>query len=126
MSSERPSASDIKCALLWKICRRHGWSTPVSKDDLVTQALRRSEQGRGKRLVDHLLDEPYIGYQRGRGYSVRNNPDDQATAAFRLRDTCQYTEVQIEASLSRFEQAGGFDAYDRSDVFDDGHGWNRE
>lgn len=63
----RLSESEIKCHLLWTVCRRHGWSTPVKKEDLVTNALQTTEQGRGKQLVEELLDEPYIEYQRGRG-----------------------------------------------------------
>lgn len=123
MSRDRASAAEIKCSLLWTLCRRHGWSTPIPESDLVDFALQTTDQGRGKRLVAELLDEPYVGYQRGSGYSVKNSPDAQAKAAFRLRDTCHYTELQIEATLSRFQQAGGFDGYDRSDCFDDADSW---
>lgn len=59
----------------------------------------------------------------GQGYSVKNNPDDQAKAAFRLRDTCEYTELQIETTLSRFEQAGGFDAYSPEDLLIEPKEW---
>ncbi|MFC3960306.1 hypothetical protein [Halovivax cerinus] len=76
-----------------------------------------SEQGRGKQLVAELVDEPYISYQRGTGYRIENSPDAQAYAAFRLRETCGYSTLQIESTLSRFEQAGGFDRYDRDAVF---------
>ncbi|GAB3036815.1 hypothetical protein GCM10025298_27840 [Natronobiforma cellulositropha] len=123
MNSARITDAEIKCELLWKICRRHGWSTPIAQEDLVNLALDRTEQGRGKRLVTELLDEPYMQYQRGRGYRVANSPDAQAVAAFRLRETCQYTTLQIETTLSRFQQAGGFDAYDCEGVFDDCAQW---
>lgn len=109
------SPSRLKCRLLWKLCRKHGWATPISKEALVDMALRNSDQGRGHRLVNDLLDEPYIGFQRGRGYRLKNNPDAQAQAAYRLKSVCDYTEIQIEATLSRFQQAGGFDAYDEED-----------
>lgn len=123
MSSNRPRDSELKCDLLWKICRRHGWSTPIPKQDLIDLALEDTEQGRGKKLVEELLDEPYIGYQKGAGYSVKNDPDSQAQAAFRLRETCSYSKIQIEATLSRFEQAGGFDAYERDAVVDGDRDW---
>jgi hypothetical protein len=77
-------------------------------------ALEDTEQGRGKTLVEELIEEPYIGYREGKGYAVGNDRDTQAIAAFRLRDTCTYSELRIEATLSRFKQAGGFDEYDQS------------
>ncbi len=123
MPSDRKPDSTVKCDLLWKLCRRHGWSTPVPRDVLVNDALESTEQGRGKQLVAELLEEPYIAYQRGKGYSVENSPDAQAKAAFRLRETCGYSGIQIESTLSRFDQAGGFEAYDGDDVFDTGDGW---
>ena len=46
------------------------------------------------------------------GFVLANDPDSRALAAARLRETCGYSTLQIEATLSRFEQAGGFDAYD--------------
>lgn len=104
--------SDMKCRLLWKLCRRHGWGSPISKDGFVNLALEDVDQGRGKEVVEELLKEPYIGYQGGKGFSIRNDPDSQAQVAFRLRTTCEgYSDLQIEATLSRFQQAGGFDSY---------------
>lgn len=111
MSPSRPTHTEIKCSLLWKLCRRHGWATPIPKQQLVTVALEDTEQGRGKRLVEELLEEPYIEFQRGVGYTIKNDPDSQARAAFRLRETCSYSTLQIETTLSRFEQAGGFAQY---------------
>ena len=102
----------IKCKLLFKLSRRHGWGAPISKDGLVDQALADSEAQLGRDVCEHLKNEPYISYQRGRGYSIKNNPDAQAQIAFFLRDTCSYSEIRIEATLSRFEQSGGFDTYD--------------
>lgn len=110
------SASELKCKLLWKLCRKHGWGSPVPRSRLVDLALQTSEQGRGKELVGELIEEPYIGYQDGRGYSVLNSPAAQAQAAYRLKSSCGYLEIQIEPTLSRFEQAGGFDAYDEAGV----------
>lgn len=110
--TDRASERQIKCALLWKLSRSHGWGTPVGKDDLVTLALADVEQGRGRRLVKELIDEPYVVYREGRGFQIRNDPDAQAAVAYRLEETCGYSRLQIEATLSRFEQAGGFDAYE--------------
>lgn len=115
---DRLADSRIKCSLFWKLCRRHGWGSPVPEDALVDMALARVEQGRGKKLVKELRTESYIEHQEGKGYKVKNSPDEQAKAAFRLRDTCSYSELRIEATLSRFEQAGGFDTYGEGDVFD--------
>lgn len=114
---------DLLCQLLWKMGRRHGWSGYVSEDGLIDLALESSDQGAGREIVEELTNEPYIEFQRGRGYRVKNNPDSQAQAAYRLKRTCGYTELQIEATLSRFEQAGGFDAYDEDDVMNDLDDW---
>mgnify|MGYP000229968726 CR=1 FL=1 len=113
----------MKCDLLWKLCRRHGWGSPIPKEDLVGLALEDVDQGRGKAVVKELLREPYIGYQRGNGYSIGNDPDSQAQAAFRLRSSCAISSLRIEATLSRFEQAGGFDAYEEDDVLSSLETW---
>lgn len=113
----------VKCSLLFKLARRHGWGNPASKEDLVTEALKSSDQGKGKILVETLLDEPYIAYVPGKGYYVKNDPDSQAQAACRVTETCGYTDMQAESTFSRFEQAGGFDAYDKDDVLDTLDDW---
>lgn len=63
-------------------------------------------------MIDELKSEPYTVFQRGRGLQLKNDPDSQAVVAFELRDDCDHTELQIEATLSRFFQAGGFSEYD--------------
>ena len=115
--------SELKCRLLWKLCRKHGWASPIPRKALINWALQDSDQGRGRNIVEDLLDEPYIGFQRGAGYSIRNDPDSQAQAAYRLKSECGYLEIQIEPTLSRFEQAGGFAAYDEGKVLDSLGDW---
>lgn len=107
-----PSTTGLKCRLLWKLARLHGWSAPVDETTLVDAALAPGEQGSGRAAIPDLLEEPYVVHVPGEGYVLRNDPDSQALAAVRLRSTCGYTDLQIEATLSRFDQAGGFDAYD--------------
>lgn len=90
----------------------------------MNRALESTDQGRGKRLVDELLAEPYIGHDPRSGYSVVNDPDGQALAAYRLLDTCEYgPSFRIEATLSRFEQAGGLDAYPRPETLEELEPW---
>ena len=117
------SDSQLKCELLWKLCRKHGWASPLLEDALIDLALESSDQGDGRELVDELVEEPYIAYQQERGYSVKNDPDAQAQAAYRLISVCGYHEIQVELTLSRFEQAGGFDEYDRDEVLSDLNDW---
>jgi hypothetical protein len=88
----------------------------MSEDALIDLALESAEQGQGRDVVEELTDEPYIGYRKAKGYSVKNDPDSQAQAAYRLKNTCSYTKLQIETTLSRFEQKGGFSAYDENEV----------
>jgi hypothetical protein len=110
------SSLQLKCRLLWTLCRKHSWASPLSITTLVNLALDRSEQGRGRLLVQELLAEPYVERRAGDGYRIKNDPDSQALAASRLRRTCDYRPIQIEATLSRFEQAGGFDAYSEAGI----------
>jgi len=117
------STKGIKCSLLFKLARRHGWGNPVEKEDLVRDALQSSDQGKGKDIVEDLLEEPYIGYRRGKGYYLKNDPDSQAQAAYRVTETCGYSSMQAETTFSRFEQAGGFDAYDKDDILNDLSDW---
>lgn len=118
-----PSDAQLKCELLWKLCRRHGWGGAISKDGLTDLALDASSQGSGRKIVEQLIDESYITYQRGNGYRVKNDPDSQAEAAYRLKNSCGWSELQIEATLSRFEQAGGFSAYDEASVMQELDDW---
>jgi len=106
----------LRCRLLWKLARLHGWGSPVDETRLVDAALAPAEQGRGYDVIDDLLAEPYVDRVPGEGYALRNDPDFQALAAVRLRTTCGYSRLQIEATLSRFDQAGGVEAYDVSDA----------
>lgn len=110
------SRQHVLCKLLWKLCRGHGWAGALSEDALVDLALESSSQGQARDLVEELIHEPYITFQNGKGYRVKNDPDSQAQAAARLKQSCGYTDIQIEPTLSRFEQAGGFDAYDMDTV----------
>ena len=106
------SDAQIKCRLLFSLCRRHGWAGAIPAVDLVRTGLQDSDHGRGRVLVEELRREPYIEFRPGTGYRVKNDPDSQAIAAARLITTCGYTALQVEATLSRFEQAGGLEAYD--------------
>jgi len=114
---------EMKCSLLWKLCRKHTWGGPITKEGLVDLALKSSDEGRGKRLVEELIGEPYITRTRNGGYRVKNNPDSQAQAAFRLTTTCGYDELRVEATLSRFKDAGGFSAYDKEEVLSELGEW---
>lgn len=101
----------VTCKLVFRLCRRHAWGSPISEDTLLSLALQRSEYPAGRTVCEKLKHEPYIEYHPGRGYRLKNNPDDQAKIAMFLRDSCEHTELQIEATLSRFAQAGAFGAY---------------
>lgn len=102
---KQSDASDveIRCKLLWKLCRSHGWGSPVPIDDLVGDALDAVDQGRGRQICDDLKKRPFITYRRGRGLTIKNSPVEQEKIAHILRDECSYTRLQIEATLSRFE-----------------------
>lgn len=107
-----PSDSAIRCKLLWKLARMHTWSDYVPVRQLLIAALDTADHDVGRAVVDDLKTEPVTIFQEGRGIRLKNDPDSQAVVAFELRDQCNFTELQIEATLSRFSQAGGFETYD--------------
>ena len=108
MSGSQWSDDEIECALKWKLVRKHGWSGPISEEKLVRDALPASEVARGREICETLKQKTYVVYQRGRGFSLKGMPE-QAALARELRDQCSYTELQIEATLSPFGRAGGFE-----------------
>ena len=108
MAGSRWSDEEIECALLWKLARTHGWSGSIPADDLVRDALPGHEDPRGHEICEELKRMAYVTYQRGQGFSLEGMPE-QEELAYELRDRCGYTELQIEATLSPFGRAGGFD-----------------
>lgn len=107
----------MKSELLWRLCRRHEWNKGfISAQALTDLALDDSEQGEGLNVVEELRSEPYITYQKNKGYRIKNNPDSQAEAAYRLQQVTVRTDLQIKSTLSRFEQAGAWSAYDKEEV----------
>lgn len=112
MSGGGTDTSPIRCKLLWKLSRMHTWSGFIQERDLLAAALDTEGHDEGRDVIEDLKKEPFTVFQRGEGIRLKNDPDSQAIVAFELRDVCNYTEIQIEATLSRFAQRGGFDAYD--------------
>lgn len=102
----------IRCRLLWKLSRGHRWGNPVPQTELVENALAAEDVQRGDEICDDLTDEPYIQSGRDGQLGIQNDPDSQAKLTFVLRDQCGFSELRIEATLSRFEQKGGFDYYE--------------
>lgn len=103
----------IRCRILWKLSRNHTWSRYIPVSDLLGIALATEGHDLGRSVIEELKNEPYTAFQQGRGLGLKNDPDSQALVAFELRDIRNYTELQVEATLSRFYQAGGFDEYDQ-------------
>lgn len=112
MSGGGTDTPSVRCKLLWKLSRMHTWSGFIQERDLLTAALDTEGHDEGRDVIEDLKQEPFTVFQRGEGIRLRNDPDSQAIVAFELRDVCNYTELQIEATLSRFTQQGGFEAYD--------------
>lgn len=105
-TDESSPRNPVKCSLRWKLARRHAWGSPIPEDDLVRMAPTDVGDDRAREACQELKTESYVTYRRENGYGLRNSPDEQAKLARVLRDTCGYSEIQIEATLSRFS---GFD-----------------
>lgn len=103
MTDSRWSETEIRCAMLWRLVRSHGWANWIPGDDLI-RAVPSHERGRARDVADDLRGEPYVRHHGNRGFKIDNSHVD--TLAEELRDDCGYGEFRIEATLSHF---GGFD-----------------
>lgn len=117
------SSCQLKCDLLWALCREHAWGRTLSTQRLLRYGLPPGQRERGRNLLDELLRESYIEYYPNKGYRLKNDPDSQALLASRLTETCGLPAMSVEATLSRFQQAGGFDAYDRQELVAELEAW---
>ena len=92
---------EIRCQLLWKLARSHGWARWIPGDDLV-RTLPRSDRERARRVILPTLRlSPAVVFRPDRGYRI--DPDEFETLAYFLRDECGYSELRIEATLSHFD-----------------------
>lgn len=103
MSPDRWSETELRCALLWRLARRHGWASWIPTEDLVG-AVPTHERGRAREVAVDLQQNPLTEHRHGYGFKLAHARID-ALAAF-LREECGYGEFRIEATLSHF---GGFE-----------------
>jgi len=103
MAGGRQSDEDIRCALLWRLVREHGWAGPIPEAVLI-RSVASHERGRARDVLDELVDETYIVGDSQRGYRMNHDRADEI--AYELRDTCGFPEFDIEVYFSHF---GGFD-----------------
>lgn len=108
----------LKCRLIFRLCRRHTWGSPIPQDRLLRLSMRRNEFPLGREICEELKYEPYVTFRHGGGFGIKNDPTAQARVAWFLRERCGYTELQIEATLSRFAQAGGFSVFEHPETED--------
>ena len=103
MPGGRWCEEEIRCALLWRLARNHGWANWIQEDDLI-RAVPSHERGKARDIADDLRSEPYIEHHPNRGFKIENKHID--VLARELRDECDFSEFRIEATLSHF---GGFE-----------------
>jgi hypothetical protein len=101
--SDRWTKTELRCALLWRLARRHGWADWIPAADLVG-AVPTHERGRAREVATDLQRSPLTEYRHGYGFKLVHARIDQL-AEF-LRDECGYSRFRIEATLSHF---GGSD-----------------
>lgn len=95
--------TEIKCAVLWRMARRHGWANWMTTEEIM-RAVPSHERGRARDLVVELHREPFVEHHPNRGFKIANESID--VLAKELRDVCSFSEFRIEATLSHF---GGFE-----------------
>lgn len=102
MGSDRYSVTDIRCALLWRLARNHGWAQWIPDERLI-RAVPSHERGRARDAIAQLADEPFIHRHPHRGIRIAHR--NIGLLACELRDDCGISEFRIESTLSHF---GGF------------------
>lgn len=103
MGTGRYSPQEIRCAVLWRLARDHGWAQWVPEERL-TRAVPSHERGRARRIVARLAREPIVRHHPHRGLKLAHERIDHL--AHELRDRCGISEFRIESTLSHF---GGFE-----------------
>lgn len=103
MEPNRYSRQAIRCAILWRLVRNHGWAQWVPEVRII-RAVPAHERGRAKDIVARLSRAPFAHHNPQRGLKIAHDGIDRL--ARELRDVCGYSEFRIEATLSHF---GGFD-----------------
>ena len=102
MADERWTNVEIRCALLWRLARSHGWANWIPENDLI-RAVPSHERGRARVVVEELRRTPLVRSHRDRGYKLAHDGID--ALARELRNVCDFDAFRIEATLSHF---GGF------------------
>ena len=101
MPHDRWSEAELRCTLLWRLARRHGWANWIPVDDLVG-AVPTHERGRAREVLENLRRSPLTEHRRGRGFKLAHSRVDALAKV--LREDCGYGAFRIEATLSHFER----------------------
>lgn len=102
MGPEGDAAREIRCAILWRLARNHGWAQWTPEERLI-RAVPSHERGRARRALAQLSEEPFIHRPPHRGIRIAHRGIERL--AHQLRDDCGISEFRIETTLSHF---GGF------------------
>lgn len=102
MANGRWSKEEIRCAMLWRLARNHGWAT-WTPEEAVIRAVPSHERGRARAIAGALRGERFITHHPDRGFKIAHEAIERL--ALILRDVCGISEFQVEATLSHF---GGF------------------
>lgn len=103
MCGNRRSRSEIECALLWRLARRHGWAQWIAVEEII-HAVPTHERGRAKLVAKGLATKPYIQFNQNQGFKIHHPSID--ALADELHDVCGFSKFRIEGRLSHFS---GFD-----------------
>lgn len=103
MGTDRYSRQEIRCAVLWRLARNHGWAQWIPEEQVI-RAVPSHERGRARSIVSRLSPDPIIRHHPNRGIKIAHERID--LLARELRDTCGISEFLIDATLSHFH---GFD-----------------
>lgn len=103
MRTGRYSRREVRCAVLWRLARNHGWAQWTPEESVI-RAVPSHERGRARTIAARLAHEPFIHYHPNRGLKIAH--DGIGLFARELRDRCGISEFRIETTLSHF---GGFE-----------------
>jgi hypothetical protein len=92
---------DSQCAFVWKLARRHTWSSPIDERALLALTLDGTDHDVGRDAFHDLIDRVEFVVRGPRGYRIPDGRPAHVTAASFLDEECGVAPYRIGATLSR-------------------------
>ncbi len=104
----------------WHLARAHGWGGEVEFEKALDGAFSDSEKGEARELLRQPIKSyrvKFFQWSESDGEKIRMRGDRRVLVAYYLRDEAGYSELRIEATVSRFKDIdGGFESTEKPEM----------